>query len=61
MKLNSNGVGLASVLRSTGQISLPTFDLLQEALVRLSDAGIDERGAIFTRKAVVEFRHRERL
>ena len=39
----------------TRQASLPGFCSVEEALKRLSQAGIEERGAIFTRREVVEF------
>ena len=38
-----------------GQRSLPGFCSVEEALQQLSQAGIEERGAIFTRSEVVEF------
>ena len=37
------------------QTSLPGFCPIEEALKQLSQAGIEERGAIFTRREVVEF------
>ena len=37
------------------QASLPGFCPVEEALKQLSQAGIEERGAIFTRREVVEF------
>lgn len=39
----------------TSQISLPGMDRLQAAVEQLAAAGVEERGAIFTRSEVVEF------
>jgi hypothetical protein len=37
------------------QIALPGMDRLQAAVEQLAAAGIEERGAVFTRREVVEF------
>ena len=48
--------GTASVqLPLARQTSLPGFCPVEEALKQLSQAGIEERGAIFTRREVVDF------
>lgn len=39
----------------TAQIVLPGMDRLQAAVAQLAAAGIEERGAVFTRREVVEF------
>ena len=39
----------------TSQIALPGLDQLQAAVEQLAAAGIEERGAVFTRREVVEF------
>lgn len=38
-----------------GESLFPHLDPIQEAVDRLADAGVEERGAIFTRREVVEF------
>lgn len=48
-------MGLVPARGSTGQISFPGLDAIGAALDSLANAGIEERGAIFTRKEVVEF------
>ena len=42
-------------VRTTLQPLLPTLCPVQNAVVRAAEAGIEERGAIFTRRTVVEF------
>src|SRR3990172_240510 len=37
------------------QIALPGLDRLQAAVEQLAAAGVEERGAVFTRREVVEF------
>jgi len=39
----------------TSQIVLPGLDNLQAAVEQLAAAGVEERGAVFTRREVVEF------
>ena len=39
----------------TSQIALPGLDRLQAAVEQLAVAGVEERGAVFTRREVVEF------
>ena len=39
----------------TSQIALPGMDRLQAAVEQLAAAGVEERGAVFTRREVVEF------
>jgi hypothetical protein len=39
----------------TSQIALPGMDKLQAAVEQLAAAGVEGRGAVFTRREVVEF------
>src|SRR5574341_1011842 len=39
----------------TSQIALPGMDRLLAAVEQLAEAGVEERGAVFTRREVVEF------
>lgn len=39
----------------TSQLALPSMDRLQAAVEQLAAAGVEERGAVFTRREVVEF------
>lgn len=45
----------ASVQKASVQSFLPGFQPFQEALTQLSEASSEERGAVFTRREVVEF------
>ena len=44
-----------SALFSGGQSFLPGLDSLETTLAHLAEASIEERGAVFTRREVVEF------
>ena len=43
------------IINHTSQIAIPGLDRLQAAVDLLAAAGVEERGAVFTRRAVVEF------
>lgn len=44
-----------AALHRAGQLAFPGMSPVEEALERFADAGIEERGAVYTRREVVEF------